>query len=324
MDYCHRCNQLVPELHKNTYVHLCNNCYHEFLDMYKDISIYRFISINDLEKTLTLQTLNFKLPSSWTDTLEDVFYKTLNNIRKQRLMDPIAIREFLACRDSLYFQCWTLTPESQFFWDTYGNIRIEAKIKDFFEMGIRPVAIRYIYLFSIDEYRSVFKPKSFTNKKSIFYVDENNEYHGNYWTNKMRYNMYVYNTILDYVWEFQTNCEKIPIALSSTLKHTKYAIENEVRLALYYSHNPLYKDYLNKHRQYINNLFSKYNDFDNPIDTEMEKVLLWSFKEKPNLIKSVLCHPKMKNNDLEKVKSLLKSLNLEHLFIGQSKLFYNN
>ncbi|MBR1634273.1 MAG: hypothetical protein IJ682_04325 [Lachnospiraceae bacterium] len=317
MKTCLKCGKKFSVLQQNTYFSLCEHCYQHIIDLYGDTSIYRFICVEELKTILKAKVLIFKTPSSWDDTLEDYFYRIVNEMRVQRLLDPVFIRDILSSRDGCYFQCWTITPESYFFWNTYGTIRIEAKIRDFFDMGIRAVPILYDS-FPRMEQISFFRNPNGNKESDLLILDENRDTH---LTDKMIYNQHIFVSIMNFMTEYRTYFRKMPIEISSIFKDVKYEIENEVRLILEYQQNPLYKEYKDAHDKYVTKVHVKYDDFSDPLETDMKKDISWSFKDNPKLIQSVLCHPQMEEKEVGGIFDFMKSINMDQLFLGKSKLF---
>lgn len=331
-EMCFKCGKYMES--KDIYyafAPLCEICYEELLNTYKGIKVYRFISPNVFFAMLNNQELMFSLPSRWSDSFEDIFFKVFLDARKTHLLDPIFIREMLGTRDTYYCQCWSLTPESQFFWEMYGYdgnaIRIEIDLIDAFKMGIRIEPVLYAPILSKSDW--IKREEQFgirfaqRNDKDIYKVDEDGYYTGDIYkkTVDMRYVDYILANMFgnhDLIYEF----EKIPIPKMIATKQPKYMIENEVRLFVKsVSIHDLKSIYYKKHSEYVERVFSYYSIEDADLETHMPEWKPFSYKQNNNFIKSVLCHPNMSDDVFEQVYEQIKKNNLIDIFKGKSKIY---
>ncbi|MCI9459520.1 MAG: hypothetical protein HFJ21_03550 [Clostridia bacterium] len=129
---------------------ICNDCYKYYLNIYGNTSVYKFLSFEWFYDLVSKKRLSFTKPSAWSDSFEDFYFQKLIESIKYDMFDEISLHECLSQRDEYYCQSWTLTQESQQFWDEYGHnntaIRIEMKLKDLFLMGLFPVSVKYKYI----------------------------------------------------------------------------------------------------------------------------------------------------------------------------------
>lgn len=310
---------------------LCKDCYENYLEIYKGVRIYRFISPDVFFSMLKKKKLMFSLPSRWEDSFEDIFFKVFLDARKAQSIDPILVREMLATRDTYYCQCWTLTPEAQFFWGAYGYegdaIRIEIDLEDAFKMGLRIEPVRYSPIPSKkdwikeEEYFGVNFARG--DEKDIYRVDEDGYYVGNIHrkTSDMRYASYIIG-VMRGIHEPECRLEPIPIPKIIATKQPKFMVENEVRLFIpaWDFHN-LESIYFKRHMDYVNRVYANYDVEDADIETHMPVWKSFSYAINKKFIKSVLCHPYMSDEIYGKVVKQIKENNLIDIFKGRSKIF---
>lgn len=315
----------------STFAPLCETCYEELLNTYKEIKVYRFISPNVFFDILKNKELMFSLPSRWSDSFEDIFFKVFLDARKAHLYDPIFIREMLATRDTYYCQCWSLTPESQFFWEMYGYdgnaIRIEINLIDAFKMGIRIEPVIYAPILSKSEW--IKRKEQFGikfaqgNESDIYQVDEDGYYTGDF--SKKTADMRYVDYILGNMWGIHDpiyQLEKIPIPKIIATKQPQFMIENEVRLFIdAVSLHDFESIYYKKYSEYVGRVYSYYNMEDADFDTHMPEWKSFSYKHNNDFIKSVMCHPNMSDNVFEQVYEQIKKNNLCDIFKGRSKIY---